>query len=297
MSAAAYEDLCQKVTHVIHSGAYVNHVQPYSAHKVANVDGSKHILQLVMDARRPVRITHLSSVGALTRDMLQEVNGEPTYLESNTKLGTQHLAKYDGYSQSKWVSENLMHQANERGFEVRIVRVAFISGHSFTGQSNPADMMCRLLRSFVELKKAPIMDPSHKMDMTPVNWAAKALAYLAVDTSSSKVGTTFHLVSPNHSITVSELVRCVRQKGYSVEEIPYDDWCQLVRDTPSTAFAPLVSRLARKGGSPSHRMSSTQLRLATQACEGLPRCDLSEAALAQCLSWLQAQALLTKARL
>jgi len=118
-----------------------------------------------------------------------------------------------------------------------------------------------------------------------VNWAAKALSHVALK-EMPRSDVTYHLVSPGHSITVGQLANCVREKGYVIENVPYEAWSQLVRNTPSTAFAPLISRFPFKGGMPSHRMSTTNLKHVTQDCPNLAACDLSDRAIIECLTWL-----------
>jgi thioester reductase-like protein len=42
----------------------------------------------------------------------------------------------NGYSQTKWVAEHLMHKANRRGIPVRIIRLGTISGQSVSSSTN-----------------------------------------------------------------------------------------------------------------------------------------------------------------
>jgi len=58
---------------------------------------------------------------------------------------------YDGYAQSKWVAEKLMMTARSRGIPVCIYRLGMITGHSQTGVSQTDDMMCRMIKGFIEL--------------------------------------------------------------------------------------------------------------------------------------------------
>jgi len=76
---------------------------------------------------------------------------------------------FDGYAQSKWVAEKLMMTA-VRGIPVCIYRLGMITGHSQTGVSQTDDMMCRMIKGFIELGSAPDLDLM--VNMTPVDYVA-----------------------------------------------------------------------------------------------------------------------------
>jgi thioester reductase-like protein len=61
------------------------------------------------------------------------------------------------------------------------------------------------------------------IDFTPVDYVAKAIAYLALQQNS--LGKAFHLTNPSpmHSI---KAYAWLRSKGYEFEELPLEEWRQ-----------------------------------------------------------------------
>ena len=173
-------------------------------------------------------------------------------------------------------------QAGARGLPCTVFRTAFISGHSRTGMCNEKDMMCRLLRSMAELGTAPTVAgwPSsseaqstrasiteHVMDMTPVDWAARACVYasrtynwLRSHKGEGVGARVLSLRSPNHAVTVHMLFEAVVASGYTCRPLAYETWKDQVTQTSSTPFAPLIARFPRTGDMPAHRSFHPSLR-------------------------------------
>jgi len=61
-----------------------------------------------------------------------------------------------------------MMTARSRGIPVCIYRLGMITGHSQTGVSQTDDMMCRMIKGFIQLGSAPDLDLM--VDMTPVDY-------------------------------------------------------------------------------------------------------------------------------
>jgi thioester reductase-like protein len=80
-------------------------------------------------------------------------------------------------------------------------------------------VVCRLIKSFVELRGAPDIEAT--LNMVPVDYVSKAVVHLSRRDAS--VGKVFHLA---HSRPVSwrELATWIRAFGYPVQQIPYDEW-------------------------------------------------------------------------
>jgi thioester reductase-like protein len=64
-------------------------------------------------------------------------------------------------------------------------------------------------------------DVRHAMDMTPVDYVAKAMVYLSRQPES--VGKVFHLLNPL-PISWSGIFDMVIDAGYPVTKVPFEDW-------------------------------------------------------------------------
>ena len=136
VSEEVFDGLAREVDLVIHAGARVNLIYPYSALKPANVSGTREVLRLA--ARHKVKpLHHVSTNGIFP-------SGGHRCPE-DADLDNLAAAREDGYGQSKWVSEKLVREAAERGLQVSVYRPGNISGHSGTGVSNDRDLLGALI--------------------------------------------------------------------------------------------------------------------------------------------------------
>lgn len=338
LGAEGYARLQEETDVVVHSAAFVNHVLPYSAHRPANVDATRALVRFclclpparldrspsssasslaVPRAGQPIKWLHvLSSVGAVTGDMFTRTAeaGAPLRVLESTRPGTMGLARLDGYSQSKWVVECLLHALGSAGWPVTVHRCAFVSSHSTRGVGNAEDMMCRLACSMAQLRLTPAVTPRHRVDMTPVDFVACAVARAvarprevlaaagAGDSSAafSAAGGPFpqvyNVVSAGHSMPLSELVQALERAGYG--SLPaaasMAEWVAAVRAEPDTPFAPLVHRLRGNDDDMerAHALDATRFRAAMAATGGatlaqLAARDVSAGAMDAMVSWLQ----------
>jgi thioester reductase-like protein len=80
----------------------------------------------------------------------------------------------------------------------------------------------------VNLGRAPRIE-GWRMEMTPVDFVAEAVANLAEEPDAA--GQTFHLANPDP--TPAETVfGWLEELGYQVEHLPYNEWLEAVRSAP-----------------------------------------------------------------
>lgn len=232
-----FHKLAGEIDLIYHNGAMVNLIYPYAALRTVNVVGTQEILRLASLVKlKPV---HFIS----TLDVFQS----SVYLEMDVIREQDDLAHceglYDGYAQSKWVAEKLMMTARDRGIPVSIYRSGMIAGHSQTGVSKTDDLMCRMIKGFLQLGSAPNLDLM--IDMAPVNYISRAIVHLSRRAKS--LGKAFHLVNP-HPLHLSELINEINLLGYPIQQTSYDKWqAQLLSiDSQENALSPLISLFTEK---------------------------------------------------
>lgn len=204
--------LSDAVEAVFHCAAVVSDMQPYGALKPANVDGTREVLRLACLGRaKPLH--YVSTVSVFGNALSPEPEGfrENDFIRPGGNLR-------DGYDQSKWVAEALVRQAWQRGLPVTVYRPSHIVGHSRTGAWNTGDIVSRMIKGCIDLRRAPV---DQAVDMIPVDYAARAI--VAVAGCPDAVGRTLHLVHPNPPPS-ERLFEWIKDLGYAMELMPFSRW-------------------------------------------------------------------------
>ncbi len=239
LSQAQFHQLASRIDLIYHNGAFVNLIYPYAALRDINVLGTQEVLRLASQVK--VKPVHFIS----TLDVFQS-----EYYAEIEKLSEQDdFAGFegptDGYAQSKWVAEQLVIAAHERGIPTCIYRPGMIVGHSQTGVSKTEDLMGRLIKGMIQLKSAPKL--SLQMHLTPVDYVSKAIVHLSHQQTSW--GKAFHLATP-HSLSLDQLVQYIQSMGYSIQCTEYSQWQQALMGLETgqdNALSPFIPLFACKG--------------------------------------------------
>jgi thioester reductase-like protein len=213
LSPEAFDALARGIDAIYHNGAAVNFVLPYAKLKPVNVDATDEVLRLAaLHRAKPVH--YVSTVGVLDRaaDALPETLAVPL-----------HARLMGGYEQSKWVAEQRVRLAGERGLAVTIHRPSRIVGHSRTGRVNVDDLFCRLIRGVVAQGQAPY-GTGHD-NMLPVDLVARLVVEASHDPDAA--GRAIHVVNPR-AHAFDALVDFIVARGHPVERLPYAAWLESV---------------------------------------------------------------------
>ncbi|KAI8803849.1 polyketide synthase [Cladochytrium replicatum] len=126
VSKADWRDLAAAVDMIIHCGASVDWLRPYTDLRGSNVVSVAEVLRLATTTKlKPVQ--YLSSAA-----IFYEV-GAPDVVSESFNITEMHGKHLYGYPQSKYVAEQLCRRAKSRGVPVSIVRTGLVAGHSVTG--------------------------------------------------------------------------------------------------------------------------------------------------------------------
>lgn len=200
LDAPTWDRLAERVDHVVHCGAMVNHVLPYDQLFGPNVVGTAEIARLAITVRRK-SIDYVSTVAVVPQDdgRLLVEDDDVRVAGAERRIGADAYA--NGYAVSKWAGEVLLHEASElAGLPVRVFRSDMILAHSrFRGQYNPVDQFTRLLLSIAETGLAPASfaadptGPRPHYDGLPVDFTAEAIVTLG---AAGREGfRTFHVLN------------------------------------------------------------------------------------------------------
>ena len=236
LSTGDFERLAAAVDAVYHNGAMVHGLYSYPQLKATNVLGTQESIRLAaMHRRKPLH--YVSTVAACPFEDSFDVK-----VVREQQLDQDGLL-YGGYPQSKWVAEQMVIAARERGLPVAVYRPGIITGHSQTGAWSTSDATCRVIKVTVDSGIIPEVEGA--ADMTPVDYVSKALVYLS--TSGRALGRIYHLANPKPA-DGKDLANWVRTSGYPLRQVPYEEWrSEMVTlanrsdKNPLAAFAPLFS--------------------------------------------------------
>jgi len=247
LSIEQFEKLALQIDVIYHSAAQVNFAKPYSAIKAPNVLGTQEVLRLACLGKiKPMHyISTVAVFGAINHFTGQKV----VYEDDNIELSKDYVALDLGYSQTKWVAENLVWVAKSRGIPVSIFRTGFLMGHSSTGIANTKDAFVpRVIKGCIQLGSFPeLID--QKEELLPVDYATKAIVHLSKKQES--LGKTFHIVPPpDQNISIIELFEFICSYGYQLKKLPYTQWKdELIanfRDSQENVLHPLLPMMSEK---------------------------------------------------
>lgn len=209
LSEQDFDVLAASVDVIYHNGAMVNFVYPYGMLEQTNVKATQDILRLAcLHATKPVH--YVSTVGVLDRTAaaMPEALAVPLHPHLNS-----------GYEQSKWVAEQLLNLAAQRGVPVTVYRPSRIVGHSRSGRLNQDDLFCRMIKGMVLLGKAP-RDTGFD-NMLPVDLVSRIIVEASMDARAR--GQAVHVVNPRWH-EMDALVNFIESRGYPLERMDYQQW-------------------------------------------------------------------------
>jgi amino acid adenylation domain-containing protein/thioester reductase-like protein len=235
LSQERFTQLTHDIDVIYHNGAYINLIYPYSTLKTANVDGTQELLKLATQVK--TKPFHFIS----TLDVFQNSKlFSDSKITERDELNPADAIHFDGYTKSKWVSEQMATIARKRGLPVCIYRPAMITGHSKTGVANINDLMNRLMKGFIQLGSAPVFDMT--INIAPVDFFSKGAIYLSRQTSS--YGKNFNFINPQ-PVSMENFVEMMDQCGYPIKKVSHREWEDLLINRMKTLDG-IVSVLTSK---------------------------------------------------
>ncbi|WP_240126129.1 SDR family oxidoreductase [Thermomonas alba] len=243
VSAAQLRALSGKIRHFFHLAAIYDLTASAEAMRLANVDGTRHALDLAA-AIKAGCFHHVSSIaaaglypGVFREDMFEEAEGlDDPYLR--TKHESEGLVR--GESRIKW----------------RIYRPGMVVGHSQTGEIDKIDGPYYFFTFLKKLRQAlppwmPMLGiEGGRINIVPVDFVAAALDHIAHKPRLD--GHCFHLTDPE-PLRVGEVLNIFARAGHAPE-------MSMRIDARMFAFIPGSVRMAVGSLPPVRRIMTMLLR-------------------------------------
>lgn len=256
LSAKDYENISSTVDIVIHNGALVHWVYPYTHLKPANVDGTIEALKLC-EKGKPKKFAFVSSTSVLDTEHYVKLSEDSLRLDKSGILEADNLEGSrsglgTGYGQSKWVAEYLVKEAGSRGLKGAIVRPGYVTGESRTGGmaaeefsrgilfrqtltrllvTNTDDFLIRMLKGCVQVSARPKIENS--VNMVPVEHVACTVVASAFSPPVSPLGVVH--VTSHPRLRFDQFLETLELHGYNVPQESYDSWRARVEKQASSS--------------------------------------------------------------
>jgi thioester reductase-like protein len=180
-----WDFLANEIDTVFHNGATVNYLFNYDRMRDANVLGTNEVLRLAFEGR-PKEFNYVSTTfvfGWAVKSVLWET-------DFNENL---ELLDF-GYSQTKWVAEQVVADARSKGLSTRIFRPALVSP-SVTGGGNNFDIAVRLVAFMVNHGIG--VDALNQVSFVPADIVANNI--VAISTTPGTQNKTYHVVRDEYA--------------------------------------------------------------------------------------------------
>jgi thioester reductase-like protein len=180
-----WDFLAKEIDTVFHNGATVNYLFNYDLMRDANVLGTNEVVRLAFEGR-PKEFNYVSTTfvfGWAVKSVLYET-------DHNEDM---ELLDF-GYSQSKWVAEQIVFDARRRGLSARVFRPALVSP-SVTGGGNNFDIAVRLVAFMVNHGIG--VDTLNQVSFVPADIVANNI--VAISTTPGTANKTYHIVRDDYS--------------------------------------------------------------------------------------------------
>jgi thioester reductase-like protein len=216
LTPGAWDFLANEIDTVFHNGATVNYLLNYDRMRDANVLGTNEVLRLAFEGR-PKSFNYVSTTfifGWAVKKVLYE-----TDFNENMEL-------LDfGYSQSKWVSEQVVMDARRQGLTTRIFRPALVSP-SITGGGNNFDIAVRLVAFMVNHGIG--VDALNQVSFVPADITANNI--VAISTTPGTENQNYHVTRDDYANMLDITALITKATGRQFEIFSIDDFVpELIR--------------------------------------------------------------------
>ncbi len=232
LNQATWDRLAGELDAIVHTGAHVNHLLPYTQLFGPNVVGTAELIRLAITTRlKHFHYVSTMGVSGLGAGMVDE-DGDIRTTVSQCAIDDSYA---NGYGVSKWASEVLLREAHDLcDLPVSVFRPGMILAHSrYQGQLNVPDMFTRLLFSLAATGVAPATfyaqdlskgRPEGRYEAFSVDYLADAIT--AIGAAATPGHHNYNLASPYEGdASLDSFVDWMIDAGCAIERIArYDDW-------------------------------------------------------------------------
>ena len=208
LSDDIWNRLAQEVDTIFHNGATVNYLFNYDRMREPNVIGTNEVLRLAF-AGRSKEFNYVSTTfvfGWAVKNVLWETDHN------------QDMELLDfGYSQTKWVAEQVVADARSKGLSTRIFRPALVSP-SVSGGGNNFDIAVRLVAFMINHGIG--VDALNQVSFVPADIVANNI--VAISTTPGTANQTYHVTRDDYAnmLDITGLITRSTGREFEIFSLP-----------------------------------------------------------------------------
>jgi len=208
LTREAWDCLANEIDTVFHNGATVNYLLNYDRMRDANVLGTNEVVRLAFEGRS--KSLNYVSTTFIFGWAVKKVLYETDFNENMELLDF-------GYSQSKWVSEQVVMDARGHGLTTRIFRPALVSP-SITGGGNNFDIAVRLVAFMVNHGIG--VDALNQVSFVPADITANNI--VAISTTPGTANKTYHVTRDDYAnmLDITGLITKATGRQFEIFSLP-----------------------------------------------------------------------------
>ncbi len=208
LTTESWDFLANEIDTVFHNGATVNYLLNYDRMRDANVLGTNEILRLAFEGRS--KSFNYVSTTFIFGWAVKKVLYETDFNENMELLDF-------GYSQSKWVSEQVVMDARRQGLPARIFRPALVSP-SITGGGNNFDIAVRLVAFMVNHGIG--VDALNQVSFVPADITANNI--VAISATPGTENKNYHVVRDDYAnmLDITGLITKATGRQFEIFSLP-----------------------------------------------------------------------------
>ncbi len=197
LSSQDYTRAVEGATRIIHAAATVRFDSPLSEARSVNIEGTRHLLEIALEAQRQGTLRSFMHIGTAY------VAGKRQGVVREDELDVGQRFR-NVYEETKCEAEKLVRAQGER-LPTVILRPSIIVGDSRTGVTSSFRTLYWPLKVYAKRRWRLLPGfPDTVVDIVPVDFVARAAACLAMDDSAA--GHCLHICAgPSGSATLREL--------------------------------------------------------------------------------------------
>lgn len=229
LSQNVWNRLLNEVDIVIHNGAQVNWMLPYSSLRATNVLSTLACIRLCATGK-PKRLAFVSSTSTLDNEYYVQLSSKAgaAVLETDDLEGSRKGLS-TGYGQSKWASEFVLREAGRRGLVGAIIRPGYVTGDPESGISVTDDFLVRLWKGCLQVGARPsIANTINAVPVTQVSRIVVAAAFHLQTAIGQSLGVA--QVTSHPRLTFDEWVGALEVYGYHIPMVSYQEWCTKIKE-------------------------------------------------------------------
>jgi len=221
LPAATYDMLAARIGAIYHCAATVNMLADFDTLAPANLDATRHVLDLALSGRR--KDIHAASTLSVFVSTDQNTG---TLYEDDRLQNVRRV--YGGYAQTKFAAECLLLNVPEAVCRIWHYRFGLLTGDTRSGAAPERDFLALFGQGLAALGVMPEgFDGKLHVDITPVDYAARAMAHL-----SRHAPAQIYHIAGKEPLPLGRLTAAMARAGQTIAPVSLRGWQDMLQTRP-----------------------------------------------------------------